>query len=310
MATVIWLVVFVVSLAVLIKASDIFVEGAEAVGAAFGMPHFVIGVVIIGFGTSLPELVSSVIAVMHGSSEIVVGNVLGSNITNSFLVLGIAAIGGTLFRFDHDLLRVDLPIFLGATILVALTIIDGEFTMGEALFCLAGLVIYMLSAFQAERAVENGDDHSASTGWQSWAKLLISPLFIFVGAKYTVDSVIFLSEELNIGAEIIAMTAISLGTSLPELAVTMGAVRKRRPEMAIGNIMGSNAFNAFAVMGIPRLIGPLTIPPTIADFSLPVFVAAALLFVVVTVDEKINRWEGWLMLTFYLFFIGHLYEWI
>ena len=305
----IWLLVFVVSLTVLVKASDYFVEGAEAVGLSFGMPHFVIGVVIVGFGTSLPELVSSIFAVLHGTSEIVIGNVLGSNITNIFLVLGIAAVGSTEFRFNHNLLRVDLPIFLGATILVALTVTDGEFSVGEAVFCLIGLIIYMFSALQAEQNIAyEEEENETTTRVSAWVKLLASPVLIFVGAKYTVDAVVELSEILGIGAEIIAMSAIALGTSLPEVFVTLGAVRKGKPEMAIGNIMGSNAFNAFAVLGIPRLIGPLVIPASVIDYSLPVFFVAALLFVIVTVDEKVNRWEGWLMLMFYLFFVSRLFQ--
>jgi cation:H+ antiporter len=304
----IWLLVFVVSLTVLVKASDYFVEGAEAVGLSYGMPHFVIGVVIVGFGTSLPELVSSIFAVLHGTSEIVIGNVLGSNITNIFLVLGIAAVGSTEFRFNHNLLRVDLPIFLGATILVALTVTDGEFSIGEAFFCLIGLVIYMFSALDAEHRFAQDDKKETATSVSAWVKLIASPLLIFAGAKYTIDAVVVLSETLDIGAEIIAMSAIALGTSLPEVFVTLRAVRKGKPEMAIGNIMGSNAFNAFAVLGIPRLIGPLEIPDSVIDYTLPVFFVAALLFVIVTVDEKVNRWEGWLMLMFYLFFISRLFQ--
>jgi cation:H+ antiporter len=304
----IWLLVFVVSLTLLVKASDYFVEGAEAVGLSYGMPHFVIGVVIVGFGTSLPELVSSIFAVLHGTSEIVIGNVLGSNITNIFLVLGIAAVGSTEFRFNHNLLRVDLPIFLGATILVALTVTDGEFSIGEAFFCLIGLVIYMFSALDAEHRFAQDDKKATATSVSAWVKLIASPLLIFAGAKYTIDAVVVLSETFDIGAEIIAMSAIALGTSLPEVFVTLGAVRKGKPELAIGNIMGSNAFNAFAVLGIPRLIGPLVIPDSVIDYTLPVFFVAALLFVIVTVDEKVNRWEGWLMLMFYLFFIGRLFQ--
>ena len=306
----VWLLVFVVSLTILVKASDFFVEGAEAVGLSFGMPHFIIGVVIVGFGTSLPELVSSIFAVLHGTSEIVIGNVLGSNITNIFLVLGIAAVGSTEFKFNQNLLRVDLPIFLGATILVALTVTDGEFSLGEAIFCLIGLVIYMFSALDAEHRFTPEENDKTPTAVSDWVKLLASPLLIFAGAKFTIDAVVVLSATFDIGAEIIAMSAIALGTSLPEVFVTLGAVRKGQPEMAIGNIMGSNAFNAFAVLGIPRLIGPLVIPDSVIDYSLPVFFVAALLFVIVTVDEKVNRWEGWLMLLFYLFFISRLFQFV
>ncbi len=269
------------------------------------MPHFIIGVVIVGAGTSLPELVSSVLAVIGGTSEIVVGNVLGSNMTNIFLILGIAGVVGKKLRISYDILEIDLPIFLGAALLIAFMIYDGNFSRGEAIICLLGLFLFVLNTPKGQK--QKGEDTARKpAGVQAWAMLLASSVLIFLGAKYTVDSVIALSKIFNIGAEVIALSAVALGTSLPEVLVTITAARKGKPEMAIGNVMGSNIFNSFAVMGIPGLIGSLHIPENVISFALPFSIAATFLYVIIIVDRKLNLWEGCLLLLFYLFFLLHL----
>jgi len=137
-----------------------------------------------------------------------------------------------------------------------------------------------------------------------------SSVFIFLGAKYVVEAVIAISMLLSIGTEIIALSAVALGTSLPEISVAVSSARKGNVEMAIGNITGSNIFNAFAVMGIPALLGPLAIPESVLTFPLPIFIAATILFVIITIDKRINRMEGGLLLIFYVFFIGKIFGWL
>jgi cation:H+ antiporter len=299
--------VFLISLTMLVKSSDWFIGAAEKVGLAWGMPPFIIGVVVVGAGTSLPELVSSVIAAIGGNSEIVIGNVLGSNITNIFLILGLAGFLGSESRIHYDLMKVDLPVFLMAAFLVAFMINDAQFSRGEAVICLMGLCVYLLNSLRGQDA-----KHIAAPGYaagsRAWIMLMISPIFIFIGAQYTVKAVIELSAMLKIGAELIALSAVSLGTSLPEVLVTVTAARQGKPEIAIGNIIGSNIFNCFAVLGIPGLIVPLHIPDSITAFSMPLFIAATLICVLIVMDQKINRWEGGLLLIGYLFFIGKIFK--
>ncbi len=306
MTILLWTSVFLVSLAVLVKASDLFVGAAEKVGLALGMSPFIIGVVVVGVGTSLPELVSSVLAATSGRSEIVIGNVLGSNITNIFLILGLAGLLGGEFRVAYDLMKVDLPVFLIAAFLVAFMVADGRFSRGEAVICLIGLCVYLLNALLGQPAPVSKVPKTIA-GAKAWTILSISPVFIFLGAKYTVDAVITLSAMLQVGADVIALSAVSLGTSLPEVLVTIMAARMGKPEMAVGNVMGSNIFNCFAVMGIPGLILPLHIPESIIHFSMPLSIAASLVFVMITMDQKINRWEGSLLLTCYFFFLGKIF---
>lgn len=315
--TLIWIIVFVVSLFVLIKASDYFTHSAEKIGLFFGIPPFIVGATIVAVGTSLPELISSIFAVLRNSSEIVVGNVVGSNVANIFLVLGIAAIVGRRMKLTYELIHVDLPLLIGSAFLLAVTIWDGIFSFPEALLCLGGIILYSLYTINTRKKYENieirkGTKEEVKQGgkldWKTLVILAVSAFFIYLGAKYTVESVIKLSEILNIGKEIIAISAVALGTSLPELTVTIAAAKKGKPEMAVGNVLGSNIFNALAVMGIPALIGTLIIPHSILTFGLPMMLIATLLYFFITHDKEITKWEGWLLVIFYVFFIGKLFS--
>ncbi len=307
MSVYLWIVVFIVSLALLIKSSDLFVSAAESIGLKAGLSPFITGVLIVGIGTSLPELGSSIAAVAEGATEIVIGNVLGSNITNIFLVLGIAAVIGKEFTIKRDVLKFDIPFLLATTLLMALMILDGSFSRIEGILTISAFLIYILYNLK-----NSGDKNAESAVKQKptlkeIAFLILSPVGIFYGAKYTVDSVIFISASFGIGSEIIALSAIALGTSLPEVLVTIAAARKGNPDLAVGNIIGSNIFNGLVVMGIPSLIGSLVIPSGILAFSLPVLIAAILIFIFVIIDNKINSLEGGILLLFYLYFISNLF---
>jgi len=302
----VWSLIFCVSLAVLVWAADIFIDAAEQVGKALKMPPFLIGVVIVGFGTSLPELVASLVAVTAGSSEIVIGNVVGSNITNILLVLGVTGILGGTFLVKSDLLKFDIPVMLGATVVLSLMVSNGEFSTGEGIICLIMLTIYLIPVLRSAPVESEKSDPVSATA-RTWVKLILSSMFIFFGAKYTIDSVIVIAEVAQIGAEVIAMSAIALGTSLPEVVVAITATRRGQPEMVIGNIMGSNVFNTFAVMGIPALFGNLSIPEGVMSFAVPVFLAATLMYIFIIVDGRVGRAESAFLLSFYLFFIGRLF---
>lgn len=313
----IWLIIFIVSLIVLIKASDYFTDSAEKIGLYFGLPAFIVGVTIVAIGTSLPELVSSIFAVLKGSSEIVVGNVVGSNITNIFLILGIAAIIGKKIKVTYELVHVDLPLLIGSAFLLAVTIWDGIFTLPEALLCIGGIILYLLYTIHTQKEYEDVEikkemkeelKKRRKLDWKTLTILIVSAFFIYLGAEYTIESVIKLSKILNIGKEIIAISAVALGTSLPELMVTVSAARKGKPEIAVGNVLGSNIFNALAVMGMPAFFGTLIIPHSILTFGLPMMLVATLLCFFMTQDKEITKWEGWMLIIFYVFFIGKVFN--
>lgn len=303
----IWIAVFIVSLALLIKSSDLFVGAAEKIGLKAGLSPFITGVLIVGVGTSLPELGSAIAAAFGGATEIVIGNVLGSNITNIFLVLGIAAVIGKEFTLRHDLLKIDIPFLLATTLLIALMIMDGSFSRSEGIITLLAFVIYILFNLKDSVGKNPNNEKKQKPNLKEILFLFISPAGIFLGAKYSVDSVIALSSFFGIGTEVIALTAIALGTSLPEVLVTIAAARRGNPEMAVGNIIGSNIFNGLVVMGLPSLICNLEIPSGILSFSLPVAIASVLIYIFIVIDKKINRLEGSLLLIFYIYFLGKLF---
>ncbi|NEO55337.1 MAG: calcium/sodium antiporter [Okeania sp. SIO3B5] len=307
-----WSVIFIVSLFTLIKASDFFTDAAEKIGISLGISPFLVGVTIVSVGTSLPELVSSIIAVYQNSSEIVFGNVVGSNIANIFLIIGTASLISSPLRIQYELINVDLPLFVGSAFLLGLTVLDSNFSKNEAIICILGYVIYVLysiSSGKEEQELEkdgNGNSNKILPIKQI-AILVVSSLFVFLGATYTIESVTKISEILNIAKELIALSAVALGTSLPELIVTISAAKKGNPEIAVGNVLGSNIFNSLMVVGIPGLIGNLVIPEDLIGGGLLVLLAGTIMFFFVTQDKQVTRWEGLIFFLFYGWFIGNIF---
>ncbi|ABG50597.1 Na+/Ca+ antiporter, CaCA family [Trichodesmium erythraeum IMS101] len=307
---IIWLIIFIVSLFVLIKASDFFTDAAEKIGISLGISPFLVGVTIVSIGTSLPELVSSIIAVYQNSSEIVFGNVMGSNIANIFLIIGTASLISSPLKILYELINVDLPLFVGSAFLLGLTVLDSNFSINEAIICILGYIVYVfyaISSGKEEQQSETIDTSQKSFPVKQIVILIISSLFIFFGATYTIKSVTKISEILEVGKELIALSAVALGTSLPELIVTISAARKGNPEIAVGNVLGSNIFNSLMVMGIPRLTGKLEIPDDVLDSGLLVLLVGTILFFFVTQDKQVTRWEGLIFFIFYGWFIGNIF---
>jgi cation:H+ antiporter len=302
-----WFIIFPASLVVLIKGSDWFTAAAEKIGLMIGIPQFIIGVTIVSIGTSLPELISSFIAVYEKASGIVPGNVVGSNVANIFLILGIGAIVGGKLVIKYDLINVDLPLLIGSAFFAAIVCWDHRISIPEAILLVLGLVMFMgYMAFSGKQ--RDAIARAEKIPFRIYPFLIIagSGVLIFIGAKFTVDSVIHIAEFFHVGNEIIAVSAVALGTSLPELSVTISAVRKNNAEMIVGNVLGSNIFNTFAVLGLPGLFGGLVVPESLIVTGLPAMIIATILFLVSTQDKQVSRWEGCLFLLFYLLFIGKI----
>lgn len=318
--TVFWIIIFIISLIFLIKSSDYFAKAAEKIGLTLGISQFVIGVTIVSVGTSLPELIASIFAVLQHSPEIVGGNVVGSNIANIFLILACGAIfSKKKLRIEKNLLPVDLPMMIGSAMFLALTVYDDHvFSRWEALLFVAAITVYIFYNIsegrkesknnslankkidpQLERSI---DDNKHWFG--TITTLVISGMVLFFSAKYTIQSIVVISEAFNIGTEIIALTVVAFGTSLPELAVTYSAAKNDNGGIVVGNVLGSNIFNTFAVMGFPGLIHALPFPATLVSPGLVIMIIATALFLVVTVDKEIGRWEGLLFILIYFYFIG------
>lgn len=300
-----YILIAVVSLAFLLFCSDKFIESAEKIGLSLGISPFIIGVTIVAFGTSLPELAASIASVYSGTSEIVVGNVVGSNITNILLVLGLTAMVGKQIVLDFDVWDVDMPLLIGSSLLLMFTLYDGELSLIESSLYLAALVGFLINS------VTGNNDNSLEKNKvqiKDLALLIFGGVGVFIGAKYTIFGIEEVSKMAGISPEIISLTFVALGTSLPEVVVSISAAKKGKHAIAVGNVLGSNIFNSYAVMSIPSFLGELAIPDNVISFSLPFMVAMTLLFGAITFSKRIGKWEGLLLLILYVFYIAEQFS--
>lgn len=300
-----YLLMFVVSLAVLLKASDWFIDAAEEIGLSLGISPFIIGVTIIAFGTSLPELATSIASVFNGESKIVVSNVVGSNITNIALVLGLVAVIVKQIDLEYNIWHIDMPYLWGSAFLLWFTLRDLHFSIFEAILFLVGIVIFLAYSFKS-----HSDDEviKQKAGWKSYFFLALGGILVWLGADYTIEAIRNLSDIAGISPDIIALSAVALGTSLPEVIVSLNAARKGKTSIAVGNVLGSNIFNTYVVMSIPSFFGPLEIPPNVYEFYIPLMIAMTILFGIMANNKKITRWEGVVLLMFYVFFTVELFK--
>lgn len=294
---------FFLSVALLIYGSDMFVSKAEKIGLSLGISPLIIGVTVVAFGTSLPELGSSVASVLEGKSQIVAGNVIGSNISNILFVLGFVGIIAKDVILNPKLVQFDMMILITCTVLLYFCIIDGDLSLIEALLFIAGLCIFLYNTISGD---VDKTAEKPSTSWIDFVLLVAGVAMIFLGAKYCIDSMSFLGGKLGIDESFIAITMLALGTSLPEVSVSATAAKRGNIDIAVGNILGSNIFNTLGVMSISSFFGKLIIPDSILSFGLPFMIAVTALFFIVCIGQKINRWSGLMLLLLYVFFIVEL----
>lgn len=309
-----WIGVLLVALFALIRGADTFVVGATQIGASLGMSKFAIGVLIVGFGTSFPELASSVAAIIQNSPEIVVANAVGSNITNILLVVGLIVIIGGKIVIKRDLIKSELPIFFIATTHFIAMIYDGVVDRLESVLLVAtfgAYIWYLFGEAEDEDKVDlKKEGRKPGLEAKSLAFFVIGLVAVLAGAQYAIEMVINLGTALSIPVEVISIAAIALGTSLPELFVALKAVRNGDGEIAIGSIFGSNAFNILMVVGIPGLFMALPASEVVTSLGLPILLAASAIFFVNGLARQVMRWEGLMMIIFFAFFLLKLVQFV
>lgn len=314
------IVIFAAALFFLIKSADYLVRYSEKVGLAFGVPQFIVGVTLISAGTSLPELVTSLFSIGKGEGVFVAGNVVGSNIANILLVLGVTLIIVKRVEIKRSLIRLDLPLLAGSTSILILTMLDGKFSFIEAILSIVGFIIYILyNVWQHKERLEEKEkklmkmlkvDDRPKFKWWYFVIILASAVVLYFSAEYTVDSVIQMAELLNISTSVVAITAVAVGTSLPELIVSAMAARKGNLDIALGNVLGSNIFNGFMVMGVSGIVSELPIDNTILNIGIPFLTVATVFLVFSGIERKFYNFEGALYLIIYVLFIGQLFNFI
>jgi cation:H+ antiporter len=308
-----WSGILIGALYVLVRGADLFVEGAKRIGSHFGMSSFAIGVLIVGLGTSLPELASSLAAVIAGSTEIVIANAVGSNVTNILLIVGIlAALGGPVV-INKNLLKTELPIFAIATIHFIMSVYDGVIDRVEALLLVGTLSAYLWYLFSSsndakvEMEAEKGGSRLAV---KDVVFVILGIAAVLIGAHFTVQMAVNIATGLSIPLGLVSIGAIAIGTSLPELFVSLQAIKNKEVDLAIGNIFGSNAFNILLVVGLPGLIAPLVAGEVVMELGLVVMLAASLILFVNGLASQVQKWEGVMMLLFFAFFMVKLVQFV
>lgn len=302
--------IFLGSLALLILAARFFTGAAERIGLALGMSSFVVGVFIVAIGTSLPELVASLLAVKAGASEIVSGNVLGANASNLLLLLGIVSIvsPGRIALGEHYLF-IDLNFMLGSMLLLGASMVDGNISAAEGLLLIGAYASYTIYLVHEGRSSSAESAQAAALPGASRRLavdviiLMAAGFAIYVGGEWTVDALREMATVWAVPPAIAAVTILSIGTTLPELAVSVTAARRGQGALAVGNILGSTIFNSLAVAGAAAVAGGVVVPTSLLMFALPFVAASTLLFYLLTQDKLVSKWEGLLFLNLFALFM-------
>lgn len=301
----------------LIKGADLLVDGASGIAKRFGVSDLVIGLTIVAFGTSAPELMVNILAVLRGAGDIAVGSIVGSNISNIFLILGVSAMI-TPLAVQRQTTWKEIPLNLLAAIVLFLVandvLIDGAeeslLTRIDGLVMICFFIIFIYYTFHLARSEKNEVDKTHKRAlWLSVGMTLVGIVALAFGGQWVIESSQSIAASLGLSEALIGLTAVALGTSLPELATSAVAAYKGNTDIAVGNVVGSNVFNIFWVLGISSVIRPIEFSPLINTDILIYIVATVLLFIFSFTGghHKITRKEGFQFLIAYVAYIVFLF---
>lgn len=299
-----------IGLVLLVIGADLLVKGAARLAASFGIPTLVIGLTVVAFGTSAPELAVSVKAAFAGEAELAIANVVGSNIANILLILGASALILPL-AISKQLIRQDVPIMVALSALVLLMALDGSLQKYEAAILTVGLFAYTWFLFwqgkkQGVQAVDEEVEEMLSSPhptWQSALFVVVGLALLVFGSGFLVDSAVQLASAWGVSEAVIGLTIVAVGTSMPEMVTSIVAAVKGERDIAVGNVVGSNIFNILCVLGLSGLVSPtpLLAGAQLSQMDIPVMLAVAALCVPLFFAGAIlNRIEGALFLTLYV----------
>ncbi|MCL4130741.1 UNVERIFIED_CONTAM: hypothetical protein GTU68_006819 [Idotea baltica] len=308
----------IVGLSLLVWGADKLVFGSAALARNYGISPLVIGMTILAMGSSAPEMMVSAAAALDGKTDTAVGNVIGSNIANIALILGITAIIKPL-AISSGIIRRELPLMLIVTLLAGGIMYNNYLGFNEGLLLIALFAVFIIAMLYISKSEQkNGDrlleeqESEIPEGVENKKALfwvVVGLILLPVGANMLIDNAVVIAKYFGMSDLVIGLTIIALGTSLPELAASVAGVLKGEDDMAAGNIIGSNVFNILAVMGIPALINPSEISPDLMnrDFYVMMGVSILLLFMALGKSRSINRIEGSILVTCFLAYQGYLF---
>lgn len=310
----------VLGLVVLAWSADYFIEGAVESSAALRVPAFVVGMIVVGFGTSAPEMLVSAFAAMQENSGLALGNAYGSNTANIALILGLSAVLLPL-SVQKGLLKRELPLLIAITLFSGYQLVDGQISRTDGVILLVLFVLTLIwSVWQnkthasSEISLENEVESHSPLGISVF-KLIAGLVLLLISSRILVWGAVEIASEFGVPDLFVGLTIVALGTSLPELAASIAAVRKKQHALVLGNIIGSNLFNTLAVVGIAAVIHPIDVAAEVlARDWLVMFVVTLLLLFFVwrpnlkmrAVTAQLNRWKGVLFIGLYFVYIGGL----
>ena len=298
-------VLLLIGLVMLCFGGNWLVSGGVAIAKKFRISNLVIGMTIVAYGTSTPELAAS-IAAAGDHSAIILGNIIGSNIANVGMVIGVAAILVPL-AVQKSVLRKEIPIMLGVSALLVLLSVDGEISQYDGVLLLVGLGIFTVYTFRTalkhrEKNVDDSNSNKNNIYLKSIGFIGIGIIVLYIGAILTVDNAVIIATELGLSEKIIGLTVIAIGTSLPELITSIIAIRKGHSDIGIGNIIGSNIYNILMIMGVGAALGGVLITADVyVDYAIMIIFSLSLLIGLKT--KIINRTMGVILATGYVLYL-------
>lgn len=307
-------------LLLLTLGAEFLVRGASRLAALLGISPLVIGLTVVAFGTSAPEMAVSVESAYSGQADLALGNVVGSNIFNVLFILGLCALILPL-RVAQQLLWMDVPLMIGASLLLLLLALDGSISRGDGLMLFGGILLYTVFAIKQGRR-ESGEvvaEYTSEFGagekrltdhWPMQALLVgVGLVMLVFGARFLVDGAVLIAKYFAISELVIGLTVVAAGTSLPEVAASVVASIRGERDIAVGNVVGSNLFNILAVLGLSSLVSPtgIQVAPSALTFDIPVMIAVALACApIFFTGHLIARWEGSVFLLYYAAYTVYL----
>lgn len=293
-------VLLIVGFVMLVKGADWFVEGVAGIAEKFGIPQLVIGLTIVAMGTSAPEAAVSITSAMKGNAGITIGNVVGSNILNVLIILGLTAVI-TNVAVQKSTIRYEIPFMLMITlVLLGMGITGNEIVFLEGVILWALFLVYFVYLFfMAKKKKEETQDSKDSPVWKLLLMGIIGAVLVVWGADVSVDAASAIAKMFGMSERLIGLTIVALGTSLPELVTSVTAARKGKADIAIGNIVGSNIFNILFVVGTTALVTPVVFENNFMIDTLVSFAAGILLWLGVIRHKELRRPAGVLMLLAY-----------
>ena len=315
------LAMFVLGLVTLVAGAQVLVRGSSKLALSFGISPLVVGLTVVAFGTSAPELAVSVRSTLGGQVDIALGNVVGSNIFNVLLVLGVSALAAPLL-VAPQLIRQEVPLMLGASVLLFALALDGAIGRGDGALLFGLLLLYTVFVIRQSRTAGREAEEEfaqefaapAAGAWdRHWSVQLaligIGLGMLVLGAHWLVDAAVSFARALGLSEMVIGLTIVAIGTSLPEAATSLVATLRGERDIAVGNIVGSNLFNLLGVLGLSGLVAPhaLPVPQAMLNFDLPVMIGVALACLpIFFTGHVIARWEGALFLFYFAAYTAYL----